>query len=90
MKVPITKKWFQSRAHLEEGQSIEAGALPPVAGPPREWRSAAFWHSDIEDIMDRIANEAMGYHPDSRAEFFRDVMAAIKDHLENDQSGGTP
>ena len=33
--------------------------------------------------MDRIANEAMGYHPESRAEFFRDVMEAIKDHLEN-------
>jgi uncharacterized Zn finger protein (UPF0148 family) len=50
---------------------------------PREWRSAVFWYSDIEDIMDRIANEAMGYHPESRAEFFRDVMAAIKDHLAN-------
>jgi hypothetical protein len=51
----------------------------------RSWRSAAFWHSDIEDIMDRIANEAMGYHPESRAEFFRDVMEAIKDHKQTNQ-----
>jgi uncharacterized protein (DUF2267 family) len=49
------------------------------------WRSLVFWHSDVEDVMDRIANEAMGYHPDSREEFFRDVMAAIKSHLENNQ-----
>lgn len=33
--------------------------------------------------MDRIANEAMGYHPASRNDFFRDVMAAIEDHLQN-------
>lgn len=31
MKVHVTKEWFQSRAHLEEGQSIEAGALSPVS-----------------------------------------------------------
>jgi hypothetical protein len=33
--------------------------------------------------MDRIANEAMGYHPDSRQAFFGDVIAAIKSHMEN-------
>jgi hypothetical protein len=35
--------------------------------------------------MDRIANEAMGYHPESRAEFFSDVMAAIEDHKQNNR-----
>jgi hypothetical protein len=40
--------------------------------------------------MDRIANEAMGYHPDSRAEFFLDVMAACKSHLENHPSAANP
>ncbi len=39
--------------------------------------------------MDHIANEAMGYHPESRAEFFRDVMAEIKDHMENDRALAT-
>jgi hypothetical protein len=47
------------------------------------WRSLVFWNSDIEDVMDRIANEAMGYHPDSRQAFFGDVIAAIHSHLEN-------
>lgn len=47
------------------------------------WRSTSFWHSDIEDIMDYIVNESMGYHPDSREEFIHDVMTAINDHLEN-------
>lgn len=31
MKLEVTKEWFESRAHLEEGQSIQAG-LPPAAG----------------------------------------------------------
>ena len=54
---------------------------PPTCSPV--WRSLVHWHSDIEDIMDRIANEAMGYHPDSRAEFFSDVVTAINEHRDN-------
>jgi hypothetical protein len=65
----------------ETVQASPRGLAPKPRSPV--WRSSAFWHSDIEDIMDRIANDAMSYHPECRSEFFRNVMDSIKDHLAN-------
>lgn len=33
MKITVTKEWFRSRAHLEEGQEIGAGSLQHVGKP---------------------------------------------------------
>ena len=49
MKITVTKEWFRSRAHLEEGQEIGAGslhhigkpALRPLADKPRAVIAAA-------------------------------------------------
>jgi hypothetical protein len=62
-----------------------SAASDSCASPVRpSWRSAAFWHSDIEDLMDRIATEAQLYHPESREKFYNDVLAEIKTHLANE------
>jgi HTH-type transcriptional regulator, competence development regulator len=34
MKFTTTEEWFQSRAHLEEGQEVGAGSLPHFAKTP--------------------------------------------------------
>ncbi|MDA0814046.1 MAG: helix-turn-helix transcriptional regulator [Verrucomicrobia bacterium] len=33
MKITVTKEWFQSRAHLEEGHEIGAGSLRHIGKP---------------------------------------------------------
>ena len=33
MKITVTKEWFRSRAHLEEGQEIGAGSLRHIGKP---------------------------------------------------------
>lgn len=33
MKITVTKEWFRSRAHLEEGHEIGAGSLQPTGKP---------------------------------------------------------
>lgn len=83
----MSKPTTSIEAESSRERTTEGDRCPPDCSPV--WRSTVFWHSDIEDVMDRIANEAMSYHPDSRAEFFRDVVTAINEHLENETSGGT-
>ena len=61
----------------------DAMTQPANESTEREWRSAAFWHSDIEDAMNAIHNEAIVYRPSERPQFYRDVIAAINEYLED-------
>ena len=48
----------------------------------KQWRSSCFMHSDAEDVIDRAANEALGYHPKSRVAFLKVVLAELKDLID--------
>ena len=45
----------------------------------RQWRSSVFWHSDVEDAVDRTVSDADHYSPKSRAEFLRAVIAELSE-----------
>jgi hypothetical protein len=54
-----------------------------------EWRSSAFWFSDIEDAVDRIVNDVMAYPPSCRADFYRDVITELhRLAIDNDTDKG--
>jgi len=40
----------------------------------RQWRSAAFWASDIDRAADDLLAAAEQYHPESRVRFVREVL----------------
>ena len=45
----------------------------------RPWRSTAFWHSDVEDAVDRTVCDADHYSPESRADFLRAVVDVLNE-----------
>ena len=65
-----------------------------AAACSRHWRSSAFWHSDIEDAVDRTVSDGDHYNPQSRPDFLRAVanelrQAAADMEAENGENAAT-